>query len=37
MAKCLPLDPKFAGTKRAEDNGILRAIKSVAQLPSEWK
>jgi hypothetical protein len=33
----LPLDPKFAGSNPAEDNGLLRAIKSLAQLPSDGK
>jgi hypothetical protein len=33
----LPFNPRFAGSSPAEDDGFLRAIKSVARLPSEGK
>jgi hypothetical protein len=33
----VPLDPRFAGSNPAEDDGFLRVIKSVARLPSEGK
>jgi hypothetical protein len=32
---CLPLDTRFAGSNLANDDGFLRAIKSVARLHSE--
>jgi hypothetical protein len=31
------LDPMFAGSDLAEDDGFLREIKSIAQLPSDGK
>jgi hypothetical protein len=34
---CWPLVPKFAGSNPAEAVGFLRAKKSSARLPSEWK
>jgi hypothetical protein len=34
---CLPLDPRFAGSYPAEDDGFLRAIHIWARLPSEEK
>jgi hypothetical protein len=37
MVLCLPLSPRFAGTNLTESGGLLRAIKSVAQLLSEGK
>jgi hypothetical protein len=35
VVACLLLDPSFAGSNPAEDDGFLRVIKSVARLPSE--
>jgi hypothetical protein len=37
VVACLPLDPRFAGSNPAEDDRFLRAIKSVARVPSEGK
>jgi hypothetical protein len=37
VVACLPLDPRFAGSNPAEDDGFLRVYKSVARLPSEGK
>jgi hypothetical protein len=37
VVACLPLDPRFAGSQTAKDDGFLRVIKSVARLPSEGK
>jgi hypothetical protein len=34
---CLPLNPRFAGSKPADDDGFLREIKSATCLPSEVK
>jgi hypothetical protein len=38
VVACLLLDPRFAGSNPADDDGFLRVIKkSVARLPSEGK
>jgi hypothetical protein len=39
VVACLPLDPKFAGSNAAEDDGFLRAIKirSAASFRGELK
>jgi hypothetical protein len=39
MVACLPLDPRFAGSNPAEDDGFLRAIKicSLTSLGGEEK
>jgi hypothetical protein len=31
------MDPKFVGSNPTEDNGVLRAIKSLVKLTSEGK
>jgi hypothetical protein len=36
MIACLPLDPRFAGSNPAKDDGFLSAIKIRSILPSEW-
>jgi hypothetical protein len=37
VVACLPSEPKFSGSNPVEDDGYLRAKKSVARLPSEGK
>jgi hypothetical protein len=32
VVACLPLDPRYAGSNPAEDDGFLKVIKSVARL-----
>jgi hypothetical protein len=37
VVACLPLNLRFAGSNPAEEDGILRDIKTVAQISAESK
>jgi hypothetical protein len=37
LLSCLPLEPRFAGSNPAEDDGLLKTIQISARLHSEGK